>query len=51
MRAVTALAAAALIVPPAALAWRAETSDPGTIPVSLGDIAKVTGAPDRKSVV
>ncbi|HEX7312052.1 MAG TPA: hypothetical protein VF232_12835 [Gaiellaceae bacterium] len=43
------LAAAALVTPGAAFAWKAatprDTVPRATIPVSLGDVAKVTGAP------
>jgi hypothetical protein len=39
------LAVAACISPAAALAWQDKASDEGIIPVSLGDVTKVTGAP------
>jgi hypothetical protein len=39
------LAAAAFISPAAALAWQDKATEEGIIPVSLGDVTKVTGAP------
>jgi hypothetical protein len=38
------LAVAALVTPTAAFAWKEATPET-TIPISLGDVAKVTGAP------
>jgi hypothetical protein len=39
------LALAALVSPAVALGWSDTASDEGIIPVSLGDVTKVTGAP------
>ena len=39
------LGLAALVSPAAALAWPDAATDEGIIPVSIGDITKVTGAP------